>query len=155
MVDFKRFQNLSGAPSKLSLEKTYLSINSNLAEMRLIVNSVSNYDQVFSVNDKYRLLYLGSLLYDFYMLCEDCLLNIARLTDKWVPASLDWHYRLLILMQSPVPEKRPPVLSSETAAQLGDYLCLYLNFHHQCSDLSPARIIKMTKDLSPLFVQLE
>jgi len=28
--------------------------------------------------DKYRLLYLGSNIYDFYLLAEDCLLHIAR-----------------------------------------------------------------------------
>jgi len=155
MSDIGRFKHSSSAPSRQSLEKTCIVINNSLAEMKIIVRMLSEEKELLPHSDKYRLLYLGSCLYDFYLLAEDCLLHIARVTDKWVSASLDWRERLIRLMESPIPDKRPPVLSSETAALLADYLSLYRNFHHQCSTLSSSRIKKMIENLDLLYIQLE
>jgi len=105
--------------------------------------------------DKYRLFSFGCLLFDFYLHIEDCLLLIARIIDKWIPASLDWHTRLLKLMKSPFPEKRPPILSPETAYLLEDYLVLYLNFHHQGPKLSSEKIKKMAANIDHLYNLLE
>lgn len=155
MLDIGRFKHSSSTPSRQSLEKTCIVINSSLAEMKIIARMLSEEKELLPHSDKYRLLYLGSCLYDFYLLTEDCLLHIARVTDKWVPASLDWHERLIKLMESPVPDKRPPVLSYETASLLTDYLSLYRNFHHHCSTLSSSRIKKMIDNLDLLYIQLE
>ncbi len=155
MLDINRYRHKTPGPSKRSLEKTCLVINNNLAEMKLIVDRISRDKECLSDADKHRLLYYGSYLYDFYLLTEENLLLIARISDKWVPGSLDWRTRLINLMQSPVPDKRPPVLSTQTASLLADYLGLFLNYHHQCSTLSAPRIIKMIDKLDHLYNQLE
>ena len=155
MLDIGRFKHSSSAPSRQSLEKTCTVLSSSLAEMKIIVNKLSDEKKQLPDTDKYRLLYLGSCLYDFYLLVEDCLLHIARITDRWVPASLDWRERLIKLLENPVSDKRPQVLSTGTAALLADYLSLYLNFHHQCSSLSSSRIKKMIDNLDQLYIQLE
>ncbi len=155
MQDIKKFQGSSGPPSRSSMERAQLAIKSNLAEMKIIVEETSDQKSLPLSGDKHRLLYMGSCFYDYYLLAEDCLLHIARLTDKWAPASLDWHERLLKLMQAPVPDRRSPVLSPETAHLLSDYLCLYLNFHQHSSRLSSARIEKMAKNLRLLHNQFE
>jgi hypothetical protein len=155
MVDYGRFMNRTPAPSKQSLEKTCAAIESSLAEMKIIAGRFSSNDHNMAGADKYRLLYLGSTIYDFYLLSEDCLLHIARTIDRWVPASLDWRARLIKLMRSPFPEKRSPVISTATALLLSEYLSLFLNFHHQCSTLSPERIKKLLENLGPLCSQLE
>jgi len=105
--------------------------------------------------DKYRLFYFGCLAFDFYLHVEDCLLLVARTIDKWIPASLDWHARLLKLMKRPFPEKRPPILSPETASYLDDYLVLYINFHHQGPKLSREKIKKMAANIDHLYNLLE
>ncbi len=155
MPDFKNFQQESPVLSRHNIEQTCAEINNNLDEMRKIATHVSGFKWQISDTDKRSLLYLGSNLYDFYLLAEDSLLRIARTTDRWMPASLDWRDRLVKLMESPLPGKRPPVLSSYTASMLADYRLLFLNFHHQCSNFSPARIKKMTDNLDQLYNQLE
>lgn len=155
MVDYGRYMNRSSAPSWQSLEKTCTVIESSLAEMKIIVSRVSANYKPLAGADKYRLLYLGSTIYDFYLLAEDCLLHIARTVDRWVPASLDWRVRLIKLMQSPFPEKRPPVISTATALLLSECLSLFLNFHYQCATLTPERIKKLLENLGPLCSQLE
>lgn len=155
MPDYSRFQKRPTAPSRQSIETTVLVIKGNLEEMKIIVTRISAEKKSPPGADKYRLLYMGSCFYDFYLLAEDCLLHIARTIDKWVPGSLDWHQRLVKLMQCPLKDKRPPVLSAETASLLDDYLCLFLNFHHQCSTLSSSRIENMTANIRPLYDRLE
>jgi hypothetical protein len=154
MRDLKRFQPKSTAPTRQALVLTGAVINRNLQEMVAIESIVSGH-RVSSDSNKQQLLYLGSLLYDYYLLTEDSLLHVARTIDRWVPASLDWHSRLLMLMQSRIPEKRPPVISPETALMLNDYLVLFLNFHRHCSKLTPARIEKMAKYIGRLHYRLE
>jgi len=120
MLDIKRFQQSMTAPSRVSLEKACVVIEQNLTEMGEIVAHVSEYSLLSSDTDQRKLLYLCSNLYDFYLLVEECLLQIARITDRWIPGSLDWHYRLIQLLQVPVTDQRPPVLSSSTALLLQD-----------------------------------
>jgi len=155
MLDVRRYEYRSTFPSKQVLEKTGDVIADNLAEMQFIAQKASAEKSLLAGADKYRLLYFGSLLYDFYLLTEDSLLAVARITDKWIPGSLDWHERLLKLMQSPIEDKRPPVISSRTAYLLADYLNLYLHFHDHCSKLSVPRIEKMVTNLKPLYTLLE
>jgi len=155
VLDIRRYEHRSTLPSKQVLEKTGITISENLAEMQVIVEKVSAGKSLLAGADKYRLLYFGSLLYDFYLLTEDCLLAVARITDRWIPGSLDWHERLLKLMQSPIEDKRPPVISAQTAYLLADYLNLYLHFHDHCSKLSAARIEKLVSNLNLLYTLLE
>jgi hypothetical protein len=135
--------------SKQMFEKCCLLVESNLEEMELITKMLSCSDFLLE-QDKKQLLFYGSYLYDYYLLAEDCLLTIARITDKWVPASLDWRYRLIDLMQAPREEQRPPVISEESAALLKDFLILFLNYHHHSKNFSAARIGKMVKVIDTL-----
>ena len=105
--------------------------------------------------DQRRLLYMGSLFYDYYQLVEDCLRLVARTIDKWIPASLDWHYRLLKLMQQPIPEKRPPLISPETAQLLEEYMVLAINYHEHAPKLTLKRLEKLAKNLPALQALLE
>lgn len=111
--------------------------------------------KVYSCNltnrtERTKLLYLGSLLYDYYLLSEEILLFIAKTIDRWVPASPDWRERLIILMLKPSEGKRPPILSKESAMLLRELLSLYLNFHHQCAKLTAARLIRLSQKLREL-----
>lgn len=155
MADFKRYQYKSPPPSKDSLELLCTLIDDNLAEMKKIAAEVKGGAHLLAGADRYQLYRFGCLFYDFYLLVEDCLLKTAKTLDKWIPGSLDWHYRLLRLMKSPFPGIRPPVISALTASLLEDYLVLYLNFHHQCSNLSSRRIEKMAANIDHLISKLE
>lgn len=155
-IDIKIYQYKSPAPSKVDLARLCSVIEGNLAEMKQGTAEVNKNKALLNTNaDKYRLFYFGCLFFDFYLHAEDCLLQIAKLIDKWIPASLDWHARLLKLMKSPFPEKRPPILSPETASLLEDYLILYLNFHRQGPNLSSEKIKKMAANIDHLYGLLE
>ena len=155
MTDNKRYQGKEYVPSMEIFERTRRTINGNLQEMELIVRKVSAKKELFPTDNQELLFYLGSCLYDFYLLVEECLLMIARIMDKWLPSSLDWHERLVTQLQNPIPEKRPPVLSTTTASQLSDYLYFYINFHRRCSSLSFSKVAKMCENLDQLYLQLE
>ncbi len=155
-IDIKKYRHESPAPSKEGLVRLCSVIEGNLAEMNQIALEVNKNQALLDKHtDKYRLFYFGCLIFDFYLHVEDCLLQMARTIDKWIPASLDWHARLLRLMKSPFPEKRPPILSPETASLLENYLILYLNFHHQGPKLSSEKIKKMASNIDHLYNLLE
>ena len=155
-IDIKKYRHESPAPSKEDLAKLCSLIEANLAELEKIAAEVDQNKNLLDRGlDKYRLFNFGCLFFDFYLHVEDCLLIVARSIDKWIPASLDWHTQLLRLMKSPFPEKRPPILSQETAAALEDYLILYLYFHHQGPNLSSERIKKMAATTGHLYRLLE
>ena len=155
MTDIKKFHRKEYVPSMEIFEGTWRTIDRNLKEMGLIVKQISAKKELFPTESTDLLFYLGSCLYDFYLLVEECLLMIARIIDKWIPSSLDWHERLIAHLQNPIPEKRPPVLSAATASQLPDYLYFYMNFHRRCSSLSFSKVEKMCKNLDQLYLQLE
>jgi len=155
MLDIKRFQQSMTAPSRVSLEKACVVIEQNLTEMGEIVAHASEYSLLSSDTDQRKLLYLCSYLYDFYILVEECLLQIARITDRWIPGSLDWHYRLIRLLQVPVTDQRPPVLSGNTALLLQDYLVLFINYHHHSSVISAEKLEKMICNLPEVYTRLE
>jgi hypothetical protein len=154
MLDIKRFQQSMTAPSRVSLEKACFVIEQNLTEMGEIVANVSEYSPLPSDTDRRKLLYLCSCLYDFYLLAEECLLQIARLTDRWIPGSLDWHYQLIRLLQIPITDQRPPVLSGNTALLLQDYLVLFINYHHHSSVITAEKLEKMIYNLPEVYTKL-
>lgn len=123
--------------------------------MKNISGEVSAGKGLLTGANKYQLFNFGCLFFDFYLHTEDCLLHIARTIDKWIPASLDWHRRLVKLMKSPFPDKRPPILSKETAEYMEDYLVLYLNFHQHGPRLSSKRIQEMAGNIDHLYRLLE
>ncbi len=155
MLDIKRFQHSTTTPSSVSLEKACVLIEQHLTEMRGIVVHVSDYSPLSPDTEQRKLLYLCSYLYDFYLLVEECLLQIARITDRWIPGSLDWHYRLIRLLQVPVTDQRPPVLSSSTALLLQDYLVLFLNYHRHSSVITAVKLEKMIRNLPEVYTRLE
>ncbi|MBM4235768.1 MAG: hypothetical protein FJ152_04780 [Firmicutes bacterium] len=143
------------APSRESLERACVVIEKNLVEMGIIVAYVSAYSPLATDTDRRTLLYISSCLYDFYLLVEECLLQIARITDRWIPGSLDWHYRLIRLLRAPVPDQRPPVLSGRTVLLLEDYLVLYINYHQHSPVISSVKIERMISNLPVLHQHLE
>ena len=155
MTEIRRYQYKSPPPSRENLEKAGRAVENNLAEMKKISTEVYCNKELLTGADRYRLFFFGCLLFDFYLHTEDCLLIIARTIDKWIPASLDWHERLLKLMQSPLPDKRPPVLAGETTSLLYNYLILFLNFHRRGPNLDPERIKQMATGLDHLYHLLE
>ena len=119
----------------------------NLQEMRLVVDSISTDSKSSEGDPKRRRLYIGSLLYDYYLLAEKCLLQIARTFDRWAPTSLDWRLRLIKMMQDPVEDKRPAIISTETASTLMEFLMHYQNFSNQSSTTFATRINKLEAEL--------
>lgn len=148
------FQRKSPVFSKQMFEKCCALIEHAMEEMSMITKNLSSSDFPLE-QDKRQLLCFGSYLYDYYLLAEDCLLAIARITDKWAPASLDWRYRLIELMQVPREGQRPPVISKESATLLKELLALFLNYHHHSANFSVSRIDKLVKAIGPLNFLLE
>lgn len=155
MIDMRRFQSGSPVPSRQALEKTCLIIEENLDEMRALAAEASRAKNLKGSEDKRRLLLMAGLFFDFYLLAEDCFLQIARSVDLWIPGSLDWRRRLIGLMRVAIPDKRPPLLSPRTADLLDDFLILCLNFHRHSSALSAEKMEKMAGSVEELYELLE
>jgi len=60
----------------------------------------------------------GSILHDFYNACERIFELIAREINGGLPASEQWHKKLLYQMTLPIKGVRPAVISKEAAAKL-------------------------------------
>ncbi len=145
----------SAAPDMKNVSLTSGLIRNNLNEMLGITKNLSREIEQNSKHESRKLLYLASHLYDYYLLAEECLLFIARTYDRWVPSSIDWRYRLLKLMQAPIPDKRPPAISTGTALLLDELLILFLNFHRQCDRLKPDRVNRIVNSLPDLQLKLK
>ncbi len=150
MADMKKYQGRPSVPAKKTLEKTGTAIANNLAEMQQIADQVSQYQQLSIKGKQGKLLLIGSLCYDYYLLSEECLLLIAKTTDQWIPGSMDWRNRLIRLMQNPIPEKRPQIISAQSALLLYDFLILYLNYHRHSAAFSEEKL----KILADKLIQL-
>lgn len=150
MTDMKKFEEKPSAPAKRDLERIGAAITKNLAEMQLIAGRVSQYQQLPIKEKRRKMLYLGSLFYDYYLLVEECLLLVAKTTDQWIPGSIDWRRCLIKLLQSPIPEKRPQILSARSAFLLNDFLVLYLNYHRHSAAFSEDKLDKLADKLLQL-----
>lgn len=64
----------------------------------------------------------GSILHDFYNLCERIFKKIAIEINEGYNETPTWHKSLLYKMTIPLGEIRPPVISEELAAELDEYL---------------------------------
>jgi hypothetical protein len=61
-------------------------------------------------------------LHDFYAGIERIFVQIATNVDDSLPVGPGWHHDLLDQMTQDLPGKRPPVLTSELAESLDEYL---------------------------------
>lgn len=154
MNDMKRFEHKPVASFRGGRETASGTLQDNLKEMRAIVDTIVS-DNGLATPTPQKQLYIGSLLYDYYLLAENCLLLIARNFDRWAPTSLDWRARLIKLMQNPVENLRPPILSSKTANMLTDFLMHYQNFNNQSSTTFVSRIAKLKAGLEQFQDQFE
>jgi uncharacterized protein YutE (UPF0331/DUF86 family) len=65
---------------------------------------------------------LSLKLHNFYTGCERIFKKIAESVNGGTPDSYDWHVRLLRIMSLELEDVRPPVISTQTANLLRDYL---------------------------------
>lgn len=72
----------------------------------------------------------GSILHDFYNACERIFELIARQINGGVPASEQWHKKLLYQMTLSFGKTRPAVISQRLAAELDEYLAFRHLFRH-------------------------
>ena len=150
MRDMEKYQGKPSPPARKNLEKTGSAINTNLLEMQAITEKVSRYQQLPSEQKQGKMLHIGSLIYDYYLLTEECMLLIAKTIDQWIPGSMDWRHRLPKLLQSPVPEKRPQILSAQSATLINDFLILYLNYHRHSASFSEEKLEILAEKLIQL-----
>jgi hypothetical protein len=75
---------------------------------------------------------LASILHSFYNGLENIFLSIAKELDKQVPASSQWHRDLLVQMTQET-ENRVPVISTELAQKLANYLGFRHFYRHSYS----------------------
>jgi hypothetical protein len=75
---------------------------------------------------------VASVLHSFYNGLENIFLSIAKGIDEDVPAGAQWHRDLLTRMAEPT-SHRAPVLTTETAHRLADYLGFRHFFRHSYS----------------------
>ncbi|OGC39206.1 hypothetical protein A2Y85_00320 [candidate division WOR-3 bacterium RBG_13_43_14] len=64
----------------------------------------------------------GSILHDFYNICERIFETICRKVNGEIPMVIEWHKKLLYQMTIDLGEIRPAVLSKNLAAELDEYL---------------------------------
>jgi hypothetical protein len=73
---------------------------------------------------------LGSILHDFYSGIEKIFLQIAQEIDQSAPKAENWHRLLLEQMTLPLRGRRPPVISTELASKLQQYLAFRHRFRN-------------------------
>ena len=73
-------------------------------------------------DDTFTLRGRGSILHDFYTAVERIFVRIAEELNGGVPRGEQWHRQLLDDMALELPGVRPPIISSELAERLGEYL---------------------------------
>lgn len=154
MNNFKNRGIEASIPSKQTVEKMIQLIHRNLEELEEIAEIIANNSHRVAMEEKKRLFYLGSLLYEFYLTVEDSMLIVARYIDRWVPYSLDWHERLLRIMQRSLPGQRPPLVSPAVSQMLEKYLYFYLSFE-RCSWLEGEKTWSLASEIEELYPLLK
>lgn len=94
-------------------------------------------------------------LHNFYSALERLFLQIARIVDRSVPRGEHWHRDLLEQMRLPVAAVRPPVIQSDTATQLDEYL----RFRHVVRNvysfhIAPQRVLQLVDGVRSLFEKI-
>ncbi|MFH1569254.1 MAG: hypothetical protein ABIL09_14765 [Gemmatimonadota bacterium] len=75
-----------------------------------------------SGKDTFALRARASILHDLYTGAERIFVRLAEELNGGVPRGENWHRQLLDDMALDLPEVRPPVISAELAATLGQFL---------------------------------
>jgi hypothetical protein len=102
--------------------------NSYLKEIKeLIITELSNIDRLkeelkLYVNDTEARRVKGSILHDFYNICERIFKLIAKEINGDFEAGEHWHKQLLYRMTLELKDIRPAVISNELAASLDEFL---------------------------------
>ncbi len=102
--------------------------NNYLKEIKkLIIVELSNIDKLkeeltpYAKNSEARRI-KGSILHDFYNICERIFKLIAKEINGDFEAGEHWHKQLLYRMTLELKDIRPPVISKELAASLDEFL---------------------------------
>lgn len=95
-------------------------------------------------------------LHDFYAGLERIFQQVGSTVDGNIPAGHNWHRELLQQMQTDLPDLRPPVLSSEVASVLDEFL----RFRHVLRNVyafqfDPERIARLVEQLTTTWVQVK
>ena len=94
-------------------------IESELAGLEALDNEMSVAPRR---DDTYSLRARGSILHDFYTGIERILVRVASELNGGVPQAQQWHRELIQNMALDVAEVRPPVIDTDLATVLGEYL---------------------------------
>lgn len=107
-------------------------IKSDLTDIQRIVDEAEKETKRFSVGypTPFDIRACGSILQDFYNGVEGIFTKIAGEVNGGLPASEDWHKRLLKDMAIEIPEVRQPVISQKLCEELDDYLRFRHLFRH-------------------------
>ena len=94
----------------------------------------------------------GSILHDFYTGAENIFHAIAGAVDERIPSGMSWHIELLNQMTLNIEELRSPVISSDTAKALEEYLRFRHLFRKRYGfDLEWESIRKLLKKLPQVY----
>ena len=88
----------------------------HLEELQREVDAIKDKKDIISRRAK------GSILYDFYNLCQRIFKKIAVEINQGYNDTATWPKSLLYKMTIPLRGIRPPVISEELAAELDEYL---------------------------------
>ncbi|MEW6328436.1 MAG: hypothetical protein AB1487_12750 [Thermodesulfobacteriota bacterium] len=100
-------------------------INDELLLLDKLIGDIENVSKVIPADEEHKAVYEESLalkLHNFYTGIERIFEKIAEDVNGGVPASYDWHKRLLKTMSLEITDVRPPVISKETAKLLHEFL---------------------------------
>jgi hypothetical protein len=91
-------------------------------------------------------------LHGFYSGVERIFEDIARSIDGNIPSGPDWHSALLVQVSSEIPQRRPPIITTEVRFTLDDFR----GFRHVVRNIyafnfRPARLKELTDSLSGCF----
>ncbi|MEW6750674.1 MAG: hypothetical protein AB1505_06820 [Candidatus Latescibacterota bacterium] len=110
--------------------------------------------------DTFSLRSRASILHDFYTGAERVFVRIAEELNGGVPRGEQWHRQLLRDMALELPEVRPPVVTADLAAALGEYLRfrhLFRNVYGFALDAERMRLLEERFDgvLGQLIAQVQ
>lgn len=103
------------------LTRLLAEVQSHLSELEAAVAEARDHPVHGATPAPFSLRAYGSILHDFYTWAEAIFQLIAQEIDGTLPASSDWHRRLLLQMSLEFPGVRPPVISRGLYDRLDEY----------------------------------
>lgn len=130
-------------------------IKGEMEGLERVVKEIREVYESRPLSEKERNIYNESLalkIHNFYTGCERIFHIIADDVNGGIPASYDWHKRLLKGMTLEIEGIRPPVLSKKTFSELEEYLA----FRHVVRniygyELDPERLQKLAARVHGVF----